>query len=79
MREVATASAASAITTHARSQLRGKIRGKLFLSLMALTIGVGLIMGSLMGNLRDRNLYIGMISLFLMLLWAVQYALLTVV
>lgn len=77
MREVATASATSAISVHTRNELRKKIRSRLILSLAALTLGVTLIVTSSIWKNSGSNLYIGLIAVFVALLWIIQYALLT--
>jgi len=77
MRELATASASSAIFTHARNQLRKTIRGKLLLAVASLALGVSVIVASLIWHFRSRSFYIGAAGLFLALLWGIQYALLS--
>jgi hypothetical protein len=77
LRELATAAAASAITTHTRNRLRKMIRGKLFLSSVALALGVGLIVSWSAWGLQTRSLYIGAAGIFLSLLWVVQWAVLS--
>jgi len=76
MRELATGAASSAISAHARSQLKKTMRGKLFLSIAAMALGVSLIAGRLVWSFQNWQFYVGVAGLFLAILWVVQYAVL---
>ncbi|NLE37711.1 MAG: hypothetical protein GX621_06765 [Pirellulaceae bacterium] len=77
MRELAMASANSAITTHTQNHLRKKIRGKLFLSVAAMVLGTVLLVGWMVWGFGGWNLYIGVVGVILSLVWVVQFAVLT--
>ncbi|HBO43713.1 MAG TPA: hypothetical protein DD670_07230 [Planctomycetaceae bacterium] len=77
MRELAMASASSAITAHTQNRLRKKIRGKLFLSGIAMVLGTVLLLGWMVWGFGGWNLYVGAVGMILSLMWVVQFAVLT--
>lgn len=76
MRELATATAVSAITAHKRNQMQRKIRGKLLLAVGALALGASLVIGWFLWHFKSWHFYAGVVGLFLAFLWVIQYVIL---
>ena len=77
MRELASASAHSAIDLHARRKHRESIREKLLFTIIALVCGVGLIGAWAKFGASNVSYYVGLISLLAGVVWAVRYAVLS--
>ncbi|MBN2216797.1 MAG: hypothetical protein JW719_05440 [Pirellulales bacterium] len=76
MRELATATAVSAITAHKRNQMQRKIRGKLLLAVGALALSASLVIGWFLWHFQSWHFYAGVVGLFLAFLWVIQYVIL---
>jgi hypothetical protein len=77
MREVASASAHSAIDLHARTKHRESVREKLLFTMTALICGVSLIGAWAKFGASNVSYYVGLISLLASVVWAVRYAVLS--
>jgi epidermal growth factor receptor substrate 15 len=77
MRELASASAHSAIDLHARTKHRESVREKLLFTVTALVCGVGLIGAWARFGASNVSYYVGLISLLAGVVWAMRYAVLS--
>ncbi|MCX7428357.1 MAG: hypothetical protein NTW96_22345 [Planctomycetia bacterium] len=77
MRELASASAHSAIDLHARNKHRESVREKLLFTITALVCGVGLIGAWARFGASNVSYYVGLISLLAGVVWAMRYAVLS--